>query len=282
MSHVVDPGTTRTPSAASTHRLATAIRAALHGAPAGPARHARVSPAMPARVLPSGRTQLDCPSWLPTAANATARQDARRQPPRAAVLPPAPAWRPLLPPLPLLEAQQAPRVTQDHDPASSAHVPPGHDRAATVEVHPRRLGLRSRHNVSTPSARCAPVPAPARATRPCRHTPLTGPWLSCPPPPNLQPASLALLLPSPLQQPQPHPPLAPSPGLSHHPTLLPNPRLAVGLVRTGLGRGDIPSRGGGVMGGVVAAQCGNAAGGSEAAVFPFFPRQWTRHRCHSA
>jgi hypothetical protein len=64
------------------------------------------------------------------------------------------------------------------------------------------------------------------------------------------------------------------------------PQLAVGSLRTGLGRGDVSSRGGGVMGGmvVVVAQCDNGASGSDAAGFSFFPSSGPAPitRCDSA
>jgi hypothetical protein len=238
--------------------------------------------ARPVLVHLRGRTQLDCHPWMSTAANATARQAPAARGRRGSPTPGAaallPAWSPPLPPLPLLQASP---VT-DHNPGSHAHAPSA--RKPATPAHPRRLGLRS--GGSTPPRRSSrlhgggptPLPRcttpPPRATRPHRHPPLTGPWLNCPLPPSLPapapapPLALPLL---PVQQPVSLP--APSTGLSHHPALLPNPQLAVGSVRTGPGRGDVSSRGGGVMGGVVVVQLSATMGraGPTVRVFLFFP-----------
>jgi hypothetical protein len=252
MSHVVDPGATRNRSTASAQRLATAIRAVSASAPDTPGPSRLIRPVPPARlalVHLQGRTQLDCPSWMSTAANATARQAPAARgrwgsptPGAAALLP---AWSPPLPPLLLLQSSP---VT-DHHPGSHAHAPSAHKPA--TPVHPRRQGLRS--GGSTPPRRSprlhgggpAPLPrciTPPRATRPHSHPPLTGPWLNCPPPPSLPapaPAPTPVLVLPLLPVEQPISLSAPSPGLSHRPALLPNPQLAVDSVRTGLGRGDV-------------------------------------------
>jgi hypothetical protein len=96
----------------------------------------------------------------------------------------------------------------------------------------------------------------------------------CPPPPSLPapaPAPMMALPLLPVQQLVSLP--APSFGLSHRPALLPNPQLAVGSVRTGPGRGDVSSRGGGVMGGVVTLSLSTTMGraGPTLRVFLFSP-----------